>query len=339
MEGEIVEYPIDAVVAWVDGDDPVHKKKRMGYAAAAQMENDEVGGEIRYTSIGEIKYCIASLLRFAPFLRKIFIVTDSQDPHLDSFLDHNFPNRRTKVEVVDHTDIYRGYEDCLPVFNSLSIETMLWRIPGLSEHFIYLNDDFMLVAPTVPADYFENGKAVCYASRFNVCLAKFLRTIKPRRNGFKIFGFKDAMVNAADVVGEKGCFLYIGHIPLALRRSTLEGYYHMHPEIMERNMRPRFREPFQYNPQELFYLVALQKGDCVVRPRKGKDLYVKPKARKNYMAGKLREFDMSDSALFCCFNSLGYASESDRKLAIDWICRRLSINNEEHDSCFIEKMS
>lgn len=258
-------YPIDAVIAWVDGDDPVHKAKRMKFGAKEQIMNDEVGGEIRFSSIGEIRYCVASLLRFAPFLRKIFIVTDGQVPPVKDIIEKYFPDTLTEIEIVDHQVIYRGHEEYLPIFNSLSIETVLWRIPGLSEHFIYLNDDFMLVAPTTPEDYFIEGKAVCYASRFSIPFAKFIRAVKPKKNGFKIFGFKDSMINAADAVEEKCSFLYIGHIPLALKKSTVESFYASHPGMMEKNMQPRFREPFQYNPQELFYLIGQRNGDCVVR--------------------------------------------------------------------------
>ena len=128
--------PIDAVITWVDGDDPNHRMKRRKYACADELTNDDVGGEIRYRSVGEIRYCVASILRFAPFVRKIFIVTDGQDPKLDGFISRNFPDNEKKIEIVDHKVIFQGYESCLPVFNSLAIETMLWRIPGLADRFI-----------------------------------------------------------------------------------------------------------------------------------------------------------------------------------------------------------
>ena len=324
----MTDYPIDAVVTWVDGDDPVHRAKRMKYESREQEMNDEVGGEIRYKSIGEIRYCIASLLRFAPFLRKIFIVTDGQDPQLGEFLDKHFPDRKTAIEIIDHKVIYRDYEKYLPIFAARSIETVLWRIPDLSEHYIYLNDDFMLVAPTVPEDYFQDGKAICYAYKFSIPFAKFVHAVKPRRKGFKISGFKDSQVNAALTAGEKRYFLYIGHIPLAVRKSTQEKFYTSHQDIMERNMSQKFREPFQFNPQELFYMLGIKTGDCIVRPRKGKDLYIKPKTKKGYMSGKLRQFDRSKTALFCCFNSLAYASDADIDLAVKWIRKRLSLDME-----------
>ena len=64
--------PIDVVITWVDGDDISHREKRRKYASADELTNDDIGGEIRYKSVGEIRYCLASILRFAPFVRKIY---------------------------------------------------------------------------------------------------------------------------------------------------------------------------------------------------------------------------------------------------------------------------
>jgi hypothetical protein len=268
---------------------------------------------------------VASILRFAPYIRKIFIITDGQDPDLGQFLDTHFPDRTTSIEIVDHKVIYQGYESLLPVFNSLSIETMIWRIPGLSEHFIYLNDDMMLAAPTMPHDFFVEDRLVCYASHMSVRFAEFLRWAKHLKKGHKIFGFKDSMLNAADVVGQKWTFPYIGHIPLAMKKSLQAKFYDEHPEIFASNMSARFREPHQFNPQVLYYILGLMVGDCVLYPRKGVDLYLKPKQKVGYVAKKLESFDKSEKALFCCFNSLDYASAEDQKLVFDWLNNRLSL--------------
>ena len=68
-------FPIDALVPWVDGDDPVLRAKRQRYLDPSAARNDDVAGATRFKSIGEIRYCVASILRFAPFIRKIFIIT------------------------------------------------------------------------------------------------------------------------------------------------------------------------------------------------------------------------------------------------------------------------
>ena len=137
-------YPIDAVITWVDGNDKQHKAKRMKYGNSAMFKAEDVAGSTRFTSVGEIFYCVASIHRFAPWINKIYIVTDGQDPHVKSFIEKNF-SRQIPIEIVDHKTIFKGYEEFLPTFNSISIESLTWRIPGLSEHYIEFNDDFMLV--------------------------------------------------------------------------------------------------------------------------------------------------------------------------------------------------
>ncbi|CAN0475449.1 unnamed protein product, partial [Phaeothamnion confervicola] len=150
---------IDAVITWVDGDDAAHRAKldhhlkQVGHAPAAAAAT-------RFRSVGEIDYCVASLLRFAPFLRRIFIVTDAQVPPVVA-RSTGWPEAlRGKLAVVDHREVFAGFEDSLPTFNSLSIESVLHRVPGLAEHYIYLNDDFLLLRPVAPEDWFSGGEPV-----------------------------------------------------------------------------------------------------------------------------------------------------------------------------------
>ena len=46
----------------------------------------------------------------------------------------------------------------LPTYNSHTIELNLHRIPGLSENFVYFNDDVFLIRPVTPQHFFKNGK-------------------------------------------------------------------------------------------------------------------------------------------------------------------------------------
>ena len=120
---------IDAVVTWVDGNSLSHQTKlakRLHQAGIPLIKVDNA----RFHSSNEITYCIRSLLKNASWLRTIYIVTDDQKPQIiDQLLGTKYEGR---VKLVDHKEIFHGFEDCLPTFNSLSIETMIWRIPGLS---------------------------------------------------------------------------------------------------------------------------------------------------------------------------------------------------------------
>lgn len=326
-DNRVIDNGIDVVIAWVDGDDPRHTRKRQAYLTTnKETEKEDVGGATRFAAQGEIEFCVLSILKFAPFVRKIHIVTDEQNPHLEDSIARNFPENKIPIEIVDHKTLFRGYEEVMPVFNSLSIESVLYRIPGLSEQFIYFNDDFMLLGPVTPETWFREGAPVCYGKRFPTWLARLLRTLKPAKNGHKVFGHKDAMLNTADVVGSTH-FGYFAHAPLAQRRRSFEHFYAQHLDVLKRNMAFRFRDPSQYNPQTLCHLVEeLEFDNCIYTSYKGLTVFFKPTREKpGYMARKLREADSKPNLIFGCVSSLDKASAEQITLFRDWFEKRLNI--------------
>lgn len=58
------------------------------------------------------------------------------------------------ISIVDHRAIIA--EEFLPTFNSHVIEAHLHKINGLSEHFIYFNDDVFVGRPLHPGHFFKN---------------------------------------------------------------------------------------------------------------------------------------------------------------------------------------
>ena len=315
---------IDAVITWVDGNDPAHRASRERYGDKAAFARDDVAGSTRYASIGEIFWCVASINRFAPFINKIYIITDNQDPHLDDFLQRNFPQGHIPVEIVDHKTIFSGYEQWLPVFNSLAIETMMWRIPGLSERFIYFNDDCMLAAPATEADFFTPDGVVCYASRQLTALTDLTRAWKTlMHGGQKQVTFKGLLRNAVSVAGGGAWYLRYGHTPKALLRSFFEEFYGAHPEAMLRNIRHRFRDATQFTTEEVQYMTLCRSGRCEVR-KDDKLFFFQMKNRPGYLDRKLRRLE-EGSYIFCCFNSLDKLPEEERAKVVGWIERRLNI--------------
>ncbi|MEV5725454.1 stealth conserved region 3 domain-containing protein [Streptomyces pharetrae] len=146
-----VTFPVDAVYTWVDGDDPAMAAKRRAH----QERSDNViapreTGASRYTSHDELKYALRSLEMYAGFVRHVYLVTDSQVP---SWLDPEAEG----ITVVDHRDILPA--DALPVFNSHAIESRLHHIPGLSDHYLYFNDDVFINRP-VGAEHFFHGNGI-----------------------------------------------------------------------------------------------------------------------------------------------------------------------------------
>lgn len=334
--------PIDIVITWVDGDDPAHKAKRRKFLGSGRGETfEEVAAPTRFRSVGEIYFCIASILRFAPFVHHIYIVTDAQNPHADEFAKRYFPDSHIPITVVDHQEIFRGYEDQLPTFNSLSIETMLWRIPGLSERFVYFNDDVLLVAPVSPTDWFdENGRPVVYGYWHSTLTARLTRWFRLPRHGHKLFTYKDSMLNAADrLKGEaRNRFVRIIHAPLVLCRSVFEQFYAAHPEWLTENARWRFRHASQFNPQSLFFTWAALHDRCVLKEQGDDVICLSATAdRLEKCAAALQRAIANTKAKFCCVNSLDMGTPQQQRDIVAWISQRLGIDflsmrneNESH---------
>lgn len=141
-------YPIDFVITWVDDTDPVWRAKKAQYTDA---EFSEGNSEARYRDWDTLKYWFRGVEKFAPWVRYVYFVTDDQKPEWLN-LDH------PKLKWVKHTDFIPS--EYLPTFNSNVIEWNLHRIDGLSEHFVYFNDDVFVISPTMPLDFFM-GELPC----------------------------------------------------------------------------------------------------------------------------------------------------------------------------------
>ncbi|MDQ0600628.1 hypothetical protein QF037_004973 [Streptomyces canus] len=148
---DAVRFPVDAVYTWVDGDDPAMAAKRRAHQALSHntIAPRETGAS-RYTSHDELRYALRSLEMYAGFVRHVYLVTDSQIP---DWLDPQAEG----LTVIDHRDILPA--DALPVFNSHAIESRLHHIPGLSEHYLYFNDDVFINRP-VGAEHFFHGSGI-----------------------------------------------------------------------------------------------------------------------------------------------------------------------------------
>ena len=317
---------IDAVITWVDGDDPKHIAKRNTYGDSKIASREDVGGITRFRSVGEIFYCVASLNRFAPWLNKIYIVTDEQDPNIDERIKELFGEGHIPMEIVDHKTIFEGYEEYLPTFNSVAIESMTWRIPGLCEHFIEFNDDLILAAPTRPEDFFtEDGKVVCYGERRIQLFVRLSRMLKYRGDGTKRVSFKESMLNATDFCQRDSHFIMLYHTPKPLLRSVYEEHFTKHPDHLIHNIRHRFRHASQYNAEEVQYMTLYRNNRSVMRSANDELLYMKAKNDTEYVRRKLEGFSKSPEKKFGCFNSLDLAPAEACQEAIEWIERRIEI--------------
>eukprot|EP00124_Ichthyophonus_hoferi_P000661 Ihof_evm8s26 gene=Ihof_evmTU8s26 len=168
--------PVDIVYTWVNGTDPqliedqLRLKDQIQIAIATGQETDGLQpGSFslnRFADKEQLRYSLRSVELYLPWIRHIYIVTNGQIP---SWLDMNNP----WISVVPHSDIYSN-KSHLPTFNSASIESHLHQIPGISKHFIYLNDDIFLNSPVELSDFYteKKGQKIYQAWPKNPCKPK-----------------------------------------------------------------------------------------------------------------------------------------------------------------------
>lgn len=212
---EDVRFPIDLVYTWVDGTDPAWAAKKA--STLGQSYHAEASSAARYLSRNELRYSIRSAFLFAPWARNIFIVTDDQRPPWLSEFDD-------RVRVVSHREIFSDHA-WLPTYNSHAIESQLHHIDGLSEHFLYLNDDMFFGRPVTPNAFFlSNGIAKYFPSQSRVPQGPITEQDTPVDAACKN---NRALLNQTfgPVIAQS-----MQHVPYALRRSILQEIEDAFPE-------------------------------------------------------------------------------------------------------------
>lgn len=162
---EINSYSsVDFVVTWVDDTDPVWLAKRTEF----KNVNTDGNTEARYRDWDTLKYWFRGVEKFAPWVRNVYFVTDNQKPE---WLNIEHP----KLKWVKHTDFIP--QEYLPLFNSNAIEWNLHRIEGLSENFVYFNDDMFIIKETRQEDFFVDGQPCDLPRLGSLCPSGFFSNI------------------------------------------------------------------------------------------------------------------------------------------------------------------
>lgn len=149
MSNQYNKETIDIVILWVDGNDVHWREKKEEYRNQERMNVDS--NDVRYRDYGILKYLFRGIEEFAPWVNKVFLVTNGQIP---SWLN----NSAEQLVLVKHEDFIP--EEFLPTFSANPIELALHRIESLSEKFIYFNDDMFLLSPVSPSHFYLNGLPV-----------------------------------------------------------------------------------------------------------------------------------------------------------------------------------
>lgn len=246
-----IPFPVDAVYTWVDGNDPEWRATRNAYLAEAGKLNPDSASASRYANRDELRYSLRSLEMYSPFIRKVYILTDGQVP---AWLDTS----QDRIQVVDHKEIFTD-PDALPVFNSHAIESQLHHIDGLSEHYLYLNDDVAFGRPVTAEHFFHpNGLAKLNPSPYRFGLGEATVEDQPVDAAAKM---NNALIQS---LFDRTAVSKFKHTPIPQRRSVLRELEERFPEVFERTANSRFRHPHDHSiPSSLHNHYALLTGRAV----------------------------------------------------------------------------
>ena len=247
------DNPIDAVITWVDGTAPAHQRLRAKFMAQLGAPlGENARNPHRWEQSDELQFCLRSIHNHAPWVRTIWIVTHGEQPDL-SGLPHAV---QARVRIVGHQDIFAGLEAALPTFNSLSIESVMWRIAGLSERFLYFNDDVFLTAALRPEDVFAGMAPVL---RGAWCDYSSMARNAAARDDPALFAHF-VQINAAALCGYAPARIFAAaHVVHPMRVSVMADLFATHRAAFERNIAYRFRDLAQFLPQ------GLHNHDCLSR--------------------------------------------------------------------------
>lgn len=299
---------VDLVYLWVNGNDPEFRARRNA-ALGKTEEVAEVNCEGRIAENDELRFSLRAVEKYAPWIRRIFIVTDNQVP---SWLDTSNP----KIKIINQNNIIP--KESQPTFNSVVIEHQLHKIPELAEHFLYANDDMYFNRPVSESDFFTpDGHPVM---RLNRRLFRGLTLwLKQHVQGKKLSTYNKTILRAGRIV-EKKTGKFIVHKPHHNIDAFCKSQYEETFETFKEDILPTLKNQFRsdYDIQRVIY------SYYPIAEKKAKLLLVNRKTSFRFHIDNHKHYkklERTNPMLFC-LNDSQFAVEEDRKLMRKFLEKR-----------------
>ena len=295
-------FDVDVVYTYADDNNPERKKQKEYFSKDLDLNNPlskESLASRRFNDYGELKYSLRSVELFAPWVRNIYIVTPTPNiPWL------NLDSKKHKIYVVSNESIFPD-KSYVPSFNACAIELFLDKIPGLTEHFIYFNDDMFLGNYVNKNDFFTaGGKCQFDCGRILSCKGK---------KNISAPLYKNIMVYNQWLIKQKyGAkkIVYPIHQARPFLKSMLDACKKEFPAECAATASNRFREPNNINIAMFicpFYTIYKNFG-FMTNKLKSRQMYVPIKNNLKINENMLNHLLIKKPKLFClndgtdCYN-------------------------------------
>ena len=307
-------FEVDVVYTWVDSDDPEwqellarHTEMPIDEASSSDDQSEEPDqGKVvdtdRFLCRDELKYSLRSLLKFAPWVRHVYVLTNCKPPPW-------FDESNERVRWVYHEEIIDA--EHLPTFSSHAIEASVHLIPGLSEHFLYFNDDLFVVKPVEKSDFFlPNGIPKIRPEPYGMVHGE----LDPEHPDY-INAARNVQALLKEAFGKTATKLHT-HSPQSMRLSIVRACEATFPDAYRQTRSNRFRSITDISPTSFMYpSFAYLSGQAVMDyPNISLINVNKPYKRLlGGFSGAMNSGNHADLPLTLCINDGGGSAEDE-----DW---------------------
>ncbi len=249
--------PIDIVIPWVDGSDPIWIREKED-SLKKFCPQKESRSDIRFASWDNLHYWFRAIEKFLPWINKVHFITWG---HIPDFLNVEHP----RLNIVRHTDYIP--EDYLPTYNSGTIEMNVHRIPELSENYMMFNDDCFPLN-MIDEGYYFRDNIVCDEAVENIIVAAEFGTVGNAARYMQVNNmiiinrhFKKRAVQKRDwdkwycedygeLLERTKSLVYWNdfpgihdpHMPAALKKSVLKKIWELEFDDLDKGSRNHFRD-------------------------------------------------------------------------------------------------
>lgn len=237
---------MDLVVTWVDDQWPGYLDR---LRAHARLPPDLNPNRTR-DNLDLLRYGLRGVTRHAPWIGTIHLLT--QRPQVPRWLNADHP----RVRIHHHDEVLPAQH--LPTFNSFAIYTALHRLPGLSDPFLFLEDDMLLLRPVQPQHFIAaNGRLRVFESPGRTPPARdWQRT--------DISPWNAALAHANHLMDQRFGAVDrrpdLDHAPLVIDKALWQATLDLWPEVTAATQASRFRAVGNVPPEYLYRLHALATG-------------------------------------------------------------------------------
>lgn len=321
-----MDNKIDFVLPWVTGDNEEWNEIKKHYLPQ-KSDDEDVTSAARFRDMETLKYVLRSIEKNCPWYHKIYLITKGYHPE---WLDITHP----KIVLIREDELFID-KSHLPVFSSVAIEMNLSNIPDLSEQFVYLNDDMLIMQTLAPERFFVEGKPVDFLSHSFIPRNKLFGIFKTRDTWIHSINNTLALINQKftpiklnhhflyhrsyplsykinnfflDKIFKKFIWLEHWHHPQPYLKKTLDDVYHaFKPELMQCSQN-RFRDNSDLN-QYLYRYWQLSQG--LFHPYKYNDAIISNLDSINVLNNLLVEIEHNQTINFVCFNDSTELSDTE----------------------------